>query len=165
MQPTTLEFTIDIKDWQEMVDKLENPEFIGEPLRQALTEITDVMTIGVKEKAKVDTGNLFSDVSAQVDDENVIPSEAVVGTNVPYSPFVEWDTRPHWPPWGPGSALAGWAGRHGIKAFLVARAIAQRGTRGAHMFRDTLEKDAPYINARIDEAGQEIERRWKAGAQ
>lgn len=63
----------------------------------------------------------------------VHPSEAADR----YAIFVEEDTRPHWPP--PG-ALSGWADRHGIPEFLVARKIAQEGTEGIHMFAEAWDK-------------------------
>ena len=53
---------------------------------------------------------------------------------------VEHGAKPHWPPWGPGSALAAWANAKGIHPFLVARAISRKGTikrfgyKGAAMF-------------------------------
>lgn len=56
----------------------------------------------------------------------------VVGTNVAYAPHVEYGTAPHWPPWGPGSALRLWCKRklHNEQlAYVVARAIARHGTR------------------------------------
>lgn len=51
----------------------------------------------------------------------------------PIWPFREYDTRPHWAPFGPGSDIAQWAAEHGIPAFLVARKIAQEGTQGNHL--------------------------------
>lgn len=53
-----------------------------------------------------------------------------IGNSVPHWIFREKDTVPHWPPFGPGSELAAWADAHGIEPYLVARAIARRGTRG-----------------------------------
>lgn len=63
-------------------------------------------------------------------------------------------TRPHWPPWGPGSALAKWAAQKGIPVFLVARAISRRGTikrfggpsQGAEMFANGLDDSKSDID-------------------
>lgn len=52
-----------------------------------------------------------------------------------YAIFVERGTKPHFPPI---AALQGWADRHGIPAFLVARKIARDGTEPRYMWRDTL---------------------------
>lgn len=75
-----------------------------------------------------------------------------------HSIFVHEDTRPHWPP--PG-ALAGWAKRHGIPEFLVARKIAQEGTEGTpfltEAFDETLARDvAPTLR----ETARRIEHEW-----
>jgi hypothetical protein len=55
-----------------------------------------------------------------------------------YAPFVEFDTRPHWPPI---SALKDWCrlklGDEGL-AFVIARNISKKGTKGKHFFRDAL---------------------------
>lgn len=73
---------------------------------------------------------------------------------------VEAGSRPHWPPWGPGSALAAWANRKGIPPFLVARAIARRGTikrfgyDGARMFRRGLADS----ERAIEKAMQDLEK-------
>jgi hypothetical protein len=56
--------------------------------------------------------------------------------SVPHWIFREEDTRPHWPPWGPGSDLARWSEERGIPAFLVARKISRVGTLGNHIVRD-----------------------------
>lgn len=72
---------------------------------------------------------------------------------------VEKGTKPHWPPWGPGSELAAWAALKGIIPFLVARAIALRGTikrfggpsKGAEMFEKGLRDSQPDIEDTIRE--------------
>ncbi len=71
-------------------------------------------------------------------------------------------TRPHWPPWGPGSDLARWAAQKGIPAFLVARAISRRGTikrfggpnKGAEMFDNGLRDS----RGAIDDMQREMEK-------
>lgn len=76
----------------------------------------------------VDTGNLRSRISPGVE-HTIYGWLGRVGTNVPYAPFVEYDTSPHFPPL---SALEGWARRHGTSAWLVAKGIARHGTKGKH---------------------------------
>lgn len=58
-----------------------------------------------------------------------------IGTDVDYAIYVHEGTRPHFPP---VLALGGWANRHGINAFLVARAISRHGTRPHPFLRDAL---------------------------
>ncbi len=50
--------------------------------------------------------------------------------------FHEWDTRPHWPPFGKHSKLASWAREHGMDAraaFFIARKMAPEGATNAVM--------------------------------
>lgn len=51
-----------------------------------------------------------------------------------YATYVEHGTPPHFPPI---SALQGWADRHGIPVWAVARKIARDGTEPRWMWRDT----------------------------
>lgn len=75
-------------------------------------------------------------------------------------------SRPHWPPWGPGSELAGWAKRHGIPPFLVARAIATKGTikrfgyGGAKMFEKGLNDSMGFIVSKAKDMGASIVKRF-----
>ena len=52
-------------------------------------------------------------------------TSGVVYTSSRYGGFVDRGTQAHWPP---VRALEGWARRHGIPAFLVARKISREGT-------------------------------------
>lgn len=68
-----------------------------------------------------------------------------VKVNVPYGIFVETGTRPHWPPIDP---IRQWASKVGFTgpAFLVARAIASRGTRAQPFWAPGIEQSLPAIN-------------------
>lgn len=105
-----------------------------------------------KQLAPVDTGRLRSSIASEF-----APWRAQVGTTVFYAPFVEFGTRPHWPPIG---ALTRWGRRHGIPAFLVARAIAQRGTKAQPFFRPAIERSMAAIQGFLSDAAHAIERRW-----
>lgn len=79
----------------------------------------------------------------------VISTNQIIGnvqTSVRYAQPVETGSKPHWPPIAP---LRLWAKRKlGDErlAFAVARAIARRGTRGAHMF----EKAFTFQRGRVE---------------
>lgn len=81
-----------------------------------------------------------------------------------YWKYVEWDTRPHWPP---TSALLQWIevkpvipqpGRNGKLptpqqlAYLIGRKIARFGTKGSHTLAKTLEEINDRYEERIREA-------------
>lgn len=60
--------------------------------------------------------------------------EILGGTKGPYDSV---------PPWGPGSALGGWASRHGFTTnkskYMLARSIARHGTKPAGSFSNKQE--------------------------
>jgi hypothetical protein len=66
-----------------------------------------------------------------------------VGPSVSYGLYVERGRRPGRPP--PQSAVAGWARRHGVSPFLVARAIGRRGVRPAPFLVPAYEKNRAKI--------------------
>lgn len=101
----------------------------GAPMLQAMRQAALYVTRDARKFAPVDTGRLRASINPEI---RVMSGDlvGVVGSNVEYAPHVELGTRPHWPPL---AALEPWARRHGLNAYLVARAIARRGTK-AHYF-------------------------------
>lgn len=91
-----------------------------------------------------------------------------VTSEAPHSAFVEYPTRPHWPPI---SALVEWVrikfGLHGREAesagFLVARAISRKGTKGIFFmeraFRYGLTKVPAALNRAMNWFLQDLTRR------
>lgn len=83
--------------------------------------------------------------------------EGVVGSPLPTMPFVELDTRPHWPPRRP---IIYWAMRKlrlsgaELRAAVrgVQRKIARRGTKGAHVFERAFESTKERVAELWDEA-------------
>jgi hypothetical protein len=77
-----------------------------------------------------------------VTDDNV---EAVVEANADYASFVEFGTRPHWPP---VDALKDWCAKFlGDErlAFVVARAISKRGTMAQPFLGPALLENMPVF--------------------
>mgnify|MGYP001562129445 CR=1 FL=1 len=99
-------------------------------------------------RASIDTR-----VTVGRDASTLVMGEVFTGAQAPYAVFVEGGRAPgKFPPWGPGSSLALWVQRiiGDVRlTFLIARAIARRGIRGRHMFRDALEQVRPTIEPRI----------------
>ena len=67
--------------------------------------------------------------------------KGVLRNRAPYAMAVHEGTRPHFPPI---EAVQKWADRHGIPAFLVARSISKKGTKGVP-FYDRAIKQSPTI--------------------
>jgi len=100
----------------------------------------------------VDTGRLRASITPQVTVEGETV-RGVVGSNVKYAPYVEFDTSPHWPPL---AALEVWARRHHTSAFIVARAISRRGTYGKHFLQNAFDANKDKIEKRIGQAVEAI---------
>src|SRR3990167_10764904 len=113
--------TIRVEGLEELRGKL-TPELIQGPLKDFLQKSGFTIERRAKEKAPVDTGRLRASITTKVK-----PLEAEIGSPVVYAPWVEFGTRPHFPP---VAALETWARRHGFSsAYVLARAISKRGTR------------------------------------
>ncbi|HML23517.1 MAG TPA: HK97 gp10 family phage protein [Aggregatilinea sp.] len=120
----------------------------GEDMTRAFRESAMLVTRDAKILAPVDRGHLKASITPAVRQrDNVI--EGVVGSNVAYAPYQETGTRPHWPPL---AALETWARRHGTSAYVVARAIARRGTKGRRYLQGAFEKNRSAIQKRIGRA-------------
>jgi len=114
----------------------------GRHFYDAMGRATLLVMRSAQEAAPVDTGRLRGSITPTVE-MRAKEMLGVVGSNVIYAPFVEYGTRPHWPP--PG-ALATWARRHGVPEFVIARAIARYGT-----------KPQPYLGPALDDNWREIQ--------
>lgn len=124
------------------------PELVHREMHRAMTKSTMVVEEKTKRETPVDTGRLRASWNSRVEGFGT-DIRGVVGTKVFYAPYVEYGTRPHWPP--PG-ALATWAKRHGIPEFVVARTIAARGTKGRKMLTTALEESIRKIEALFSKA-------------
>lgn len=114
----------------------------GQPMQDGMEKAAMLVTRSARIKAPVDTGRLRASIvpEVRVQGKDVV---GVIGSNVVYAPFVELGTKPHFPPI---ASLEVWARRHGMNAYVVARAIAKKGT-AAH----------PYLQPAFDENRSAIE--------
>ena len=126
-------------------DTIENLTHVGQELVNAekpMRAATLLVSGAAKRNAPVDTGVLRSSITPSVrsSGQGIV---GVVGSNVEYAPYMELGTRPHWPP---VAALETWARRHGISAFLVARAIAKRGLKARRYLQKAFQQNVGRIN-------------------
>jgi len=146
---------------EKLVAKLDSNALLGPPLRKAFADAVLLLERESKRRAPVDTARLRSSITHAVDTRTV-PLWGKVGTDVHYAPYVEFGTRPHWPPF---SALQPWARRHGFPpgragAFLVARVIAARGTKARRFFRNAFEANLGRVQGFFGRAARGIEEIW-----
>lgn len=149
-----------LKELQRKIEK-EIRELHGDPMLDAVRDAA-MMVEGAAKKnlvgyrdpivGGVDSGRLRASITPEVRGSgNVVMG--VVGSNLTYAPHVEYGTGPHWPPI---KALETWARRHGTSAYVVARAIARRGTYGKAFLQKAFYTSRDRIIARIQRAVKEI---------
>lgn len=148
------QITIHITGDEELKRALRNPALLDKPIRDFLEKATRNIEGRAKELAPVDTGRYRSSISSEVKDR-----QGSVISGVAYGRFIEYGTRPHWPP---VVALQPWARRHGFpSAFLVARAIARRGTRAKKVFEKALDGSMGSIKGFVSDMGDDIVDQWR----
>ena len=106
--------------------------------------------------------SIATKVTLGTDAGHLVRGTVFTGAQVPYAEAVEYGSRPHWPPFGPGSALALWEQRvlgDARLAFVIARAISRRGTRARWMMRDALAVVRPRVRATLQAAVDRAARR------
>jgi len=124
----------------------------GTPMLNAMRDSTLLVTRKARQNAPVDTGRLRASILPEVrESQNEVLG--VVGSNVLYAPYMELGTRPHWPPI---AALEVWARRHGMSAFLVARAISRKGTKPRKFLENAFKNSEASINRRFERALHEV---------
>ena len=134
-----MNLSIKLVGLQELQQKFsQSPNVVSEELNKAMQDSVITLQGEVRGLTPVDTGRLRQSVATDVRSVGgtVI---GTVGSVVTYAPFVEFGTRPHFPPI---AAVSTWASRHGFGpggGFLVARAISIRGTKAVEMFQKGLQ--------------------------
>lgn len=138
----------------------------GGPMLSAIRDCTLMVQGSAVKIAHVDTGLHRANITPMVwaEGDRV---HGTVGTNLDYGPFAILDTKPHWPPI---SAIQQWVHRKGLGgtdlghgrikrapaaiersiAFLIARRISRKGTKGDMSIFKALDDNAARIVARIN---------------
>lgn len=127
-------------------------DFNGPPIARAVRDSVLIVQRDARKNSPVNTGMLRASILPEV---AISGSEVtgVVGSNVKYAPFMEYGTRPHWVPI---AALEVWARRHGMKAFLVARAIARKGLKPRKFLTNAFNDNRDRIVRIFDKAVNRI---------
>lgn len=120
---------VKIKGQRELTRKLaEARRAVIGAVEGALVKAGLLIERDAKRLCPVDTGRLRASISYRLISAGTEVLAVEVGTNVQYAPYVEFGTRPHFPP---PEALKRWAKLHGMKPgaeFAIARKIAVEGT-------------------------------------
>ena len=144
-----MEINITVTGVEELKERLENPDLLGQPIREFFSDIIIDVVPQIQDNTPFDIGQLKASFPMDAPDSNTeidssdIPAWATIGTKVEYGYYVETGTLPHWTSW---TNLNEWAYRHSVNVWSLQRAIAIRGTRGHHMVMSaafTLEERLP----------------------
>ena len=163
MSTTTI--TWDTEDWARVQQALAHlPERLTLEMRQAMQESVDGLLREISDRtpmsgASVHLAGSFTGVTHLDGPLGVV---GVIGTVFPYAEWVELGTKPHPVSIKGQQALADWAqGKFSVSekearniAFLVARNIRRKGTKGAFMLRDSLAVSLPKIHENFSAALQ-----------
>jgi len=134
----------------------------------AVRAIVEDVASEARSRTPVNTGvlraSIATDVTTGTSLSAAIRGKVFTGAQAPYAPYVEEGTAPHWAPIGP---LLLWARRvlgNERAAYAVQRAIARRGTRGRHMFRDALAAVRPRMEGMLQQAMARAARLLQGGS-
>ena len=128
------------------------PHVMADPVDAFLYDYGHRVIDHAKDRAPVDKGRMRKSLRFAWG-----PWGAAVTAKSPGG-WVDQGTKPHWPP---VKALEGWAKRHGIPAFLVARSIARKGTKRTAWFTDAItdaDRDLPGL---LQRTASRIESGWR----
>lgn len=153
----------EIKGLEELVKKY--PEASRESRSAKLTEALLLLERAVKLKTPEGAGpiHLRDTFFSKVDfvGEQV---KGIFGTPAIHGEPVEYGTRKHFPPVGPiqhwVERKLGLSGSHARSvAFMIARAISRRGTKGAHMVEKGFDESEAAVMRILEEIPDDIARR------
>lgn len=150
-------FTIRVDGLERLLAKMGGAAIIRDEMRKAFDRAGFIVESEAKRLVPVDRGRLRASIAHQVDPAT-FPKHAEVGTNTSYAKAVH-DGRPRgiMPP---VSALEGWAKRHRMSAWAVAKAIEQRGIPARPFLADALEAKQPAVQAQFDKALERMRNAW-----
>lgn len=131
-------------------------------LREYGQEVVNAYKQSLRDHKRVATSELIDSVAFEIDKGGTWISVSI--RLAEYWKYVEWDTKPHWPPAG---CLLRWIEAKPIAPrpmangklptpmqldYLIRRKISEEGTRGSHDLENTIDALNDVWSARIEEA-------------
>lgn len=161
-------------DYNVILDDIERvakryPDIIRQETLSVLDDITAMLESDVVVRTPAGVGGaagLRGSIEGTVTEMRGVAT-GIVGTAIPYGEVIEYGRKPgKFPPTGP---LELWVRRklgvNGDKApgvaFLVARKIAKKGFKGAHMFSEAWEADKAQVFRMLRTIPERVMRRMK----
>lgn len=146
-----IEFELDVSDVDEFVKQLEQmPRIMNEEIERGMNASMDIFNQLVKGSTPVNTGTLRSSIQSIIKGRK-LNWQGRLTTPLLYGEVVEFGRRAGKQP--PTDAIKMWVIRKGIAsgkeadsvAYLIARKIGKRGTRGAFMFTAGFDDGKPIV--------------------
>jgi hypothetical protein len=128
--------------------------------RKALEASLLILEADQRRNVAQDTRRLMGSITREIQGTGAVLTGRV-GPTVGYGIVVERGRRPGKYP--PIAAIQGWARRHGIPPFLLARAIARRGTRPQPFVGPSLDRNRERINVLFRQVGVRMIARLAVG--
>lgn len=129
------------------------PQRLEGEFRRAMETGLLILEADQRRHVAQDTRQLMGSISHQITGSGTSLTGSV-GPSKAYGLFVERGRRPGKYP--PIDAIRGWARRHGVPPFLVARAIARKGTRAQPFVEPSIERNRDRIIALFARAGYQV---------
>ena len=161
-----IDYKLDLAELEKLIK--EYPDISRDVRVGKIQEAVLLLEREIKEKTPVGAGPIhLRDTihqKVQVSGARVI---GIVGTPLKHGVPVEMGTRPHFPPLGPIQLWVekklGYEGKEAKSvAFLIARAISKRGTKGREMFGSAFEDNESRLRDILGTIPDEIARRAEA---
>jgi len=154
---------VDMKDLEELTKKY--PEVSKNVRISKLLEAVNLLEAEIKKRTHYGAGpiHLRDGIFSKVNTSGKKVA-GLVGVSIEHGEPVEKGTKPHFPPTGP---IQFWVERKlnitgkeaASVAFLIARAISRRGTKGEEMFEKGFEASEARVMRILEEISEEIVRR------
>jgi len=144
-----MEIKVEIKGLEELrkaIKDLDRLPRVKAEVGASALDIQRAAKRNLKTAGSIDTGNAQNTTIVEFE---LNGCSAEIGTVAPYGPYIEFGTRPHFPP---PDALEAWARHHGFdSAWPICRAIAKRGLRARPYLLPAYDGVAPGFEKRLAE--------------
>lgn len=149
---------IEVRGVDRLQAVLRTSTLIAKPLRTFMEAALFTVESEAKPIIPRDTGYLGRSLQTQI-----TGTVGTLRTNAPHALYVHGRppnpparSRPHWPPI---AAITPWARRHGVSPYVLARAIARRGTKLVPFLTLAVKQSAPAIAGLVRRLAIDIERK------
>lgn len=129
------------------------PQRTEQEMRQTMQAGLLLLEADQRSHVPMDTRRLMGSITSRIEGSGAALTGRV-GPTTRYAFWVEYGRRPGKYP--PIAAIEGWARRHGVHPFVVARAIARRGTRPQPFVGPSLDRNQRTLEQMFSRVGARL---------